>query len=809
MTEIYDEIASEINKKFQKHRLWVWYDPRHKYEGILEDLKGVLDDDITMLIYDGSYMELKYKLWKEDPDLDGKWLLYVSENRRDAEWMRDIHKLGKEYRPTFNISDDPAAQYLSTRTDRIPAEFENNWNTDEEPLSKAFFSVLFGKPHFTPRDFIIDFLARPNKEPKNFIDIIERYKQEAVWSSIIEKEYGIDAGLDTYKLAKQIVFSELHYYSPVGQYKKLTAGKVKETADLCRHWQRVDPKTYLKYINKIAQDYDIKDAVIDSDTLDWNSTAFKGVDEGLLHICIKSLLDMDVEDMSKKINELIPTVKKRKDNFWHNEGYTNYWSVLDLGFEVFQGAHKALGNLDTGNYSLDELLASYLERWWMIDNRYRKYVNAMRDLMHPYDDLDDLGHRFTRLYTRYLKELNRIMTDMIPEQPFIGELQNQFFNGLDVSEGTAVIICDALRYELAKDIVDAIEDIGADVDLKMMSSTLPSMTDYGMASLLPGRLSYDLNDGISVKVDDELIKNKKDRVDILESKGFLVSDIHSILSERMNSFKDKGIPPRVVYSQYIDEIGETLDRDEQQVLANITGHVKEVSRLIRRMKSAGYHRFYITSDHGFLYTEELPDELKVDPPSEASMVKRRFAVIKDPDFSSDRLITLNQKHLSKLKIRSDKFTLAFPYGVACFKARGGNVRFLHGGISLQELAIPLLEIKIDHSEESKGKIDIEVNFPTRITNSIITIELIPKGQISLLKSRTVVLQARVGDKQVCEPKKVVVDTKKTERLRLKTGLLSDDESVVLEAIDEETQEMIGSHKAEVDLIIHDDMGFDI
>jgi hypothetical protein len=66
-----------------------------------------------------------------------------------------------------------------------------------------------------------------------------------------------------------------------------------------------------------------------------------------------------------------------------------------------------------------------------------------------------------------------------------------------------------------------------------------------------------------------------------------------------------------------------------------------------------------------------------------------------------------------------------------------------------------------------------------------------------------------SDREVCEPKEVTVQHgATTERLRLKTGQLDDASSVVFEAIDGETRELLERQRAKLDMLIRDD-GFDI
>jgi hypothetical protein len=173
------------------------------------------------------------------------------------------------------------------------------------------------------------------------------------------------------------------------------------------------------------------------------------------------------------------------------------------------------------------------------------------------------------------------------------------------------------------------------------------------------------------------------------------------------------------------------------------------------------------------------------------------------------VITFEPDDLRALDIESNGVSLSFPRSVACFTAPGGNMRYFHGGISVQELLVPCVTIVGEAEETADQQFDVAVSFPTAVTNNIVTVDIEPEGQMSLATQQTVILRATADDREVCEPKEVSVEHGSTsERLRLKTGQLDDASSVVFEAIDGETREVLESQRAKLDMVIRDD-GFDI
>jgi hypothetical protein len=110
---------------------------------------------------------------------------------------------------------------------------------------------------------------------------------------------------------------------------------------------------------------------------------------------------------------------------------------------------------------------------------------------------------------------------------------------------------------------------------------------------------------------------------------------------------------------------------------------------------------------------------------------------------------------------------------------------------------------------AEQQFEVDVSFPTAVTNNIVTIEIEPEGQMGIAADRTIILKATADDREVCEPKEVTVQHGSTsEQLRLKTGQLDDASSVVFEALDGETREVLNRQRAKLDMVIRDD-GFDI
>ena len=75
-------------------------------------------------------------------------------------------------------------------------------------------------------------------------------------------------------------------------------------------------------------------------------------------------------------------------------------------------------------------------------------------------------------------------------------------------------------------------------------------------------------------------------------------------------------------------------------------------------------------------------------------------------------------------------TQAFPRGLACFRVKGGVGGFLHGGISLQEMVIPVIELKRKAKIPLTGKGRVKLSFDkAAVTNRFFSVTacLEPEG----------------------------------------------------------------------------------
>jgi hypothetical protein len=182
-----------------------------------------------------------------------------------------------------------------------------------------------------------------------------------------------------------------------------------------------------------------------------------------------------------------------------------------------------------------------------------------------------------------------------------------------------------------------------------------------------------------------------------------------------------------------------------------------------------------------------------------------------PLVETDEYVTLDSDSLAEMDITAPDIQLLFPRSVACFKARGGNMRYFHGGISLQELVVPCLTVTTGAIEDA-ATISYEVSIPDPVTNSIVSVDIEAKSEeVFLERTPTLEVRASIDGKAVADPVEVEIDRgTNTARVRLKQGAISGASTVRFTTANTDTRETIDERTVGLDLLFgDDDMGFDV
>jgi len=183
-----------------------------------------------------------------------------------------------------------------------------------------------------------------------------------------------------------------------------------------------------------------------------------------------------------------------------------------------------------------------------------------------------------------------------------------------------------------------------------------------------------------------------------------------------------GVPLLVVRSQEIDALGEMAGAlIARQVMDTMVGNV---ARAVRRLADCGITRFVVTADHGHLFTRKKKDAFKTDAPGGKTVEIHRRCWIGQGGSTPVGTIRLSA---SQMGYDSD-LEFIFPKGIGVFKT-GGDLGYHHGGLSLQEMIIPVISFRMGREKPmmEPGSIIALSDVPEKLANRTFGIKLEMEG----------------------------------------------------------------------------------
>jgi uncharacterized protein (TIGR02687 family) len=427
------------------------------------------------------------------------------------------------------------------------------------------------------------------------------------------------------------------------------------------------------------------------------------------------------------VNEWMSILVERRKGYWYQTRFHQEYQLLEKVLHFYEW--KAIFERDDAPKNEHEWFMLYTEKYFNIDQLFRHILHIYMSGTNL-ERYEELMERVTFWYeNKYLATLGTFTDAMLEtklhEEWSIQSVMQQknfyqhFIRPLieATRERIFVIISDALRYEIGVELSENFKQrLNTEVKLIPVQATLPTYTQIGMASLLPGKLTDIKEDG-TIYVNDISTKGLQNRNKILQMHE--PDSIALKMEEFIQLSKDEGQEyirgKRVVYLYHdsIDAIGDS-SKTEGYTYEAVENAMERIKAAVRKLTGT-YEavRIYITSDHGFLYQTSQVERYQKAESMKGDIYdgNRRFAIGKNlsvPDgaikVSLDYLGLDNEAVIAK--------------GLNRFTA-GGGLRFVHGGAMPQESIVPLIEYRQIKGKARKSDVE-RVNVRVASIQKIIT-----------------------------------------------------------------------------------------
>lgn len=413
--------------------------------------------------------------------------------------------------------------------------------------------------------------------------------------------------------------------------------------------------------------------------------------------------------------------------------------------------HQLIGDLSS--YVLDrpeEYVQLYTDTLYKIDASYRRAIASYKNLDIPEIPeafgLEQIHTALNAEYDKHTDMLNREWLKCLHHFDFdyskINVPKQYDFYDTEIAttdQKVVVIISDALRYEAAQELLSEMHgDSRNTAEIRYMLASIPSKTNVGMAQLLPGK-DKTFNKG-DIKSDGLSTSGTANRTKLLKtlneaSNAIQYGDLEGLERPQVREvFKNDIV---YVYHDVIDATGDKK-ASERRTFDAVEDSVEELKKFVKLLH-ASYNvaKVYITADHGFLYNDEEIKEKDKENIAESTTINthNRYYLTKaqsNPELGYSI-------PFSATSIFKDDLFVTIPFSVNRYKKQGVGHQFVHGGGSLQELVVPLIESSRKREIVTKKVTPRIINKGAlRIVSNILKLNILQEDEVSrLVKERTI------------------------------------------------------------------------
>lgn len=423
--------------------------------------------------------------------------------------------------------------------------------------------------------------------------------------------------------------------------------------------------------------------------------------ESALRYALSACADMDASPARAAVLAAEKEHAARREWLWARMGKSALAAALEPLAEVAQrSASVPIGQTPA------ELAQNYLQTGWQVDEAALRALAAVQTKV----DVEVVGGALRAIYLPWLQETAYRLQQATKIAGHLPPLATTATSTL--TDGTCVVFVDGLRYDVAHQLTARLASLGT-IQLTAQWSSLPSVTASGKAwcspvsDLITGN-PEDVEFEPRVAADGKPLSSHHFGK-LLKEQGIQRLDKHETGNPQGRAWTEAGD-----LDHYGHEHGIRLARDMEVQLSQVVERLAELS-------AAGWKRLRIVTDHGWLL---VPGGL---PKSELAKHQTdtrwgRCAVLKN---SADAAaLTFGWSWCKDVQV-------AYAPGVSSFIT---GAEYAHGGISLQECLVPVLELDCASAAKTEHTVTIK-SVTWRGLRCTILVEGTSNGQVVDIRTK--------------------------------------------------------------------------
>jgi uncharacterized protein (TIGR02687 family) len=711
-----------------------WYDKKHE---LRKEFESLALPDIEKVELQNNELAVKYRLLREQP---GRKFLLYQEGQQPLDmdnWLLDVFLANGEFRTDqiaiwlgelglgleFAEVIQPHAEFFNAvkRREQLKALIK----PDDTP-GKVRLKILAVCAGSEPRiDEIVEALLAELAEHRDEkIKLIERCGMAQFLWDQLHRHYGYHSERPGIRDFVVQLFKSC--------YAMGTDGQINLTGDalvFLRRWKdsRQHEAAFENLSGECADALGIEQDLHKHEfrrlvELDY----FKLIDQKILSDLVRSVTEKTISP-----GDCAVFVRSRRQTHWYRE-FEDLYQAVDYAAQFIH----LLDQSKLTAPSMKDSVQAYSESWYKLDQLYRKFichvhksaqVSLMQNLVEMVENL------YSNTYLIKVNENWQSLVDTCEKWDIPGAIiQRHFFQTwvrpfLDKGNKVFVIISDALRYEVGEELVTLIrQEDRFDATIQPALSMLPSYTQLGMAALLPNRVLKVAEDetGIAI-VDGQSSQGTANRTKILA--GATAERAKAIKSQELiNLNKDecraliRDHDVVYVYHNRIDATGDKRE-SEERVFEAVEETLQDLIKAVKKLTSANASNIIVTADHGFIYQNrpiEESDFAAAEPSGERVLYRDRRFVF---GIGLKEHPALRKFSSAELGLEGN-VEVQIPKSINRLRLKGSGSRYVHGGATLQETVIPVVQInKKRQSDITSVAVEILKGASSIITSSQLSV----------------------------------------------------------------------------------------
>ena len=790
---VQDRIYNYFERNPQLHVLFI-FDRMNIIQNELDEMKE-WNDDYIYKVFDGAWFNAKYAIendWKDKHVvlLFPEQVYPHTEEQQLSFPLLDMLKANMEYKEEdyasfmqqYNLPEKfrsfvkkNIGEIMSSKVSNILNGHIDSTSFSEDMVCRAFISNYLGEKKLQEWEqliikmIILDGIAEEKKRTDFWYKLSKNFDASKALSEKLDKLFGLTPNFNAAIKMKNVAES-LKYNSitqlldavPGDTYKQykisnsVVLDQVNKIYELGTHDRQLSEK-FAQAMTILAADIK-EEEIINIYGIDAN---YYYLTESLCWPILKEIVEeklmADPEQVNDRMRELslkLPVDSDIQIAIRFIEQSALYYAQV-----------RGLGTLKLN--STKEYVDKYISGFYLVVTYYRLTLEAYHELITKECPIEQtLTSAKRQLDLEYAKICNILNIEWLTcvkekgtwfTETGLKRQEDFYANESDSSVKQVVIVSDALRYEVAMELMQELAKEKHIATIGAYQAMLPTETKYCKLALLPHH-SLELN-GTDMHVDGSVLTTTEQRTAHLckYRDDAICVRYEDVMNGDSQSMRELFKRPLVyIFHDTIDDAGHS--QSPFDVINACRKAIEQLAVLVKRLHATwNVTNVLLTADHGFLYNDMKFEDKDKHSIVESAIEKKTRYYLTDSNDTFEDIVKFPLDKVSSIK-STTPLQVAVPIGTNRLAAPGGY-NFAHGGASLQEMIIPIIKSvrKKTNKTEKVGVALMSHNL--NMVSSRLKFQMIQSEAVSMtVMEREVLCCIYNGDAPVTQEKEVTLNS---------------------------------------------------